>query len=229
MSKKTLFIVDIDGTLTIPTISTPKPATDADWQEMYKTAEANQAVFDKLRSMAREGDVIMLCTGRRDSNRAITKEWLGDKLIYAALLMRDDYDMRPNVDVKRQWYENLVEVLGSEYKYLVIDDDVKVREMAMDMQGVNITALHPASFLLLVPPLEEYTDEFIHGAGIVVHLRPDDTLTGGDYVIAQYSHLGQRLPHYLVTYDITMTDTEKEEMHDMVKKVVLGKGGVRLQ
>jgi hypothetical protein len=60
MSKKTLFIVDIDGTLTIPTISTPKPVTDADWQEMYKTAEANQAVFDKLRSMAREGDVIML-------------------------------------------------------------------------------------------------------------------------------------------------------------------------
>ena len=229
MSKKTLFIVDIDGTLTIPTISTPKPVTDADWQEMYKTAEANQAVFDKLKSMVCEGDVIMLCTGRRDSNRAITVEWLSDKLIYAALLMRDDYDMRSNVEVKRSWYIYLQSVYGSEYKYLVIDDDVKVREMAMDMQGANITALHPASFLLLLPPLEEYADEFIHGAGIVVHLRPDDTLTGGDYVIAQYSHLGQRLPHYLVTYDTTMTDTEKEEMHDMVKKVVLGKGGVRLQ
>ena len=227
MTKKTLFIVDIDETLTIPTISTPKPLTDADWQEMYKIAEANQAVLDKLRSMVREGDVIMLCTGRRDGNRAITVEWLSDKLIYAALLMRDDYDMRSNVDVKRSWYIYLQSVYGSEYKYLVIDDDVKVREMAMVELG--ITALHPASFLLLVSPLEEYTDEFIHGAGIVVHLRPDDTLTGGDYVIAQYSHLGQRLPHYLVTYDVTMTDTEKEEMHDRIKKVVLGKRGVRLQ
>lgn len=223
MSKKTLFIVDIDGTLTIPTISTPKPVTDADWQEMYKTAEANQAIFNKLTSMVREGDVTILCTGRRDSNRAITVEWLGDKLIYAALLMRDDYDMRSNVEVKRSWYIYLQSVYGSEYKYLVIDDDVKVREMAMDMQGANITALHPASFLLLVSPLEEYTDEFIHGAGIVVHLRADDTLTDGDYVIAQYSHLGQRLPHYLVTYDMTMTDTEKEEMHDKIKRIVLGK------
>lgn len=223
MPKKTLFIVDIDGTLTIPTISTPKPVTDADWEQMYKTAEANQKVFDKLKSMTREGDVIMLCTGRRDSNRAITVEWLRDKLIYAALLMRDDYDMRSNVEVKRSWYIYLQSVYGSEYRYLVIDDDVEVREMAMGLQGTSVTALHPASFLLLLPPLEEYADEFIHGAGIVVHLRPDDILTDGDYVIAQYSHLGQRLPHYLVTYDMTMTDTEKEEMHDMVKKIVLGK------
>ncbi len=223
MSKKTLFIVDIDDTLTIPTISTPKPVTDADWQEMYKTAEANQLVLDKLKSTVREGDLTILCTGRRDSNRAITVEWLGDKLIYAAMLMRDDYDMRSNVDVKRSWYIYLQSVYGSEYKFLVIDDDVKVREMAMGLQGTSVTALHPASFLLLLPPLEEYADEFIHGAGIVVHLRADDTLTDGDYVIAQYSHLGQRLPHYLVTYDVTMTDTEKEEMHDMVKKVVLGK------
>lgn len=223
MSKKTLFIVDIDGTLTIPTTSTPTPVTDADWQEMYKTAEANQKVFDKLKSMVREGDVIMLCTGRRDSNRAITVEWLRDKLIYAALLMRDDYDMRSNVEVKRSWYTYLQGIYGSEYKFLVIDDDTKVREMAMGLQGTSVTALHPASFLLLLPSLEEYTDEFIHGAGIVVHLRADDTLTGGDYVIAQYSHLGQRLPHYLVTYDMTMTDTEKEEMHDKIKKVVLGK------
>jgi hypothetical protein len=221
MSKKTLFIVDIDDTLTIPTISTSKPVTDADWQEMYKTAKANQAVFDKLKSMVHEGDLTMLCTGRRDSNRAITVEWLGDKLIYAAMLMRDDYDMRSNVDVKRSWYKYLQSIYGSEYKFLVIDDDAKVREMAM--AELKITALHPASFLLLLPPLEEYTDEFIHGAGIVVHLRADDTLTGGDYIIAQYSHLGQRLPHYLVTYDMTMTDTEKEEMHDNVKKVVLGK------
>lgn len=27
----------------------------------------------------------------------------------------------------------------------------------------------------------------------------------------------------IVTYDMTMTDTEKEEMHDKIKKVVLGK------
>jgi len=227
MSKKTLFIVDIDGTLTIPTISTPKPVTDADWQEMYKTAEANQAVFDKLKSMVCEGDVIMLCTGRRDSNRAITVEWLSDKLIYAALLMRDDYDMRSSVEVKRSWYKHLQSIYGSEYRLLAIDDDAKVREMAMVELG--ITAIRPASFLLLLPPLEEYTDEFIHGAGVVVHLRADDTLTGGDYIIAQYSHLGQRLPHYLVTYDMTMTDTEKEEMHDRIKRIVLGKGGVRLQ
>jgi hypothetical protein len=227
MSKKTLFIVDIDGTLTIPTISTPKPVTDADWQEMYKTAEANQLVFDKLKSTVREGDLTMLCTGRRDSNRAITVEWLRDKLIYAAMLMRDDYDMRSNVDVKRSWYKHLQSIYGSEYKFLAIDDDAKVREMAMVELG--ITALHPAMFLNLIPPLEEYTDEFIRSAGVVIHLRADDTLTGGDYIIAQYSHLGQRLPHYLVTYDVTMTDTEKEEMHDKIKKIVLGKGGVRLQ
>lgn len=65
---------------------------------------------------------VVFCTGRNESCRAVTEEWLNNKLPWLPagwqLMMRADGDFRPDADVKRE----MLEVIGKERVIYVIDD-----------------------------------------------------------------------------------------------------------
>jgi hypothetical protein len=136
--KRTVWIIDIDNTLTLPQNVTP--VTDADWDAMFASAQPNTALTDALLSMIMPQDVTIICTGRKLKNRATTEAWLRNVIPYTALLMRSDSDDRRPADVKRELFQSVKETYP-DYVMAIIDDDDDVRIMAW--KSFTVFVKHP--------------------------------------------------------------------------------------
>lgn len=141
-----VWIVDIDGTLTMPFAGAP--TTDAEWEEMFEKSQSNVILILRIAAAMAPSDVIVICTGRKEKNRAITEEWLCNKIPYQRLFMRSDDDNRSAVDVKRELFQQIKKAYHG-CAFALVDDDNDVCKMAWD--ELNIFALHPTTALALVP------------------------------------------------------------------------------
>ena len=151
-----VWIVDIDDTLTIS--QNENPTTDAEWEAMFANAKPNLPLIYKLQSVVAVCDIIVICTGRKEKNRAVTKSWLDKFMVYHDLLMRDDSDNRSPVDVKRDLYQQIKKSYDG-YPLAVIDDDDNVRRMAW--AEMTMFALHPThAASALVSSSEVHASEF---------------------------------------------------------------------
>jgi hypothetical protein len=136
--KRTVWIIDIDNTLTLPQNVTP--VTDADWEAMFASAQQNTALTDALRSMIMPQDVTVICTGRKLKNRATTETWLRKAIPYTTLLMRKDDDNRRPAEVKQELFK-IVKETYPDYVMAIIDDDDDVRIMAW--KSFTVFVKHP--------------------------------------------------------------------------------------
>lgn len=115
-------ICDLDGTLAIHNGRDP-----------HDTARCgedliNHAIWKILNLYMAEGDEIILVTGREDTYRPLTEEWLKDQgVTYNKLLMRKGGDHRRDNIIKKKIYE--AEIKGKYNVRFVLDDRQRVVDM----------------------------------------------------------------------------------------------------
>lgn len=105
---------------------------NADWDSFLSPGMVMQdAVVRPIRSIIshfafRTNYAVVLCTGRAERHRDITLQWLNaNDIEFHELLMRSDNDFRPDDEVK----QDILNVLGRENVFLVIDDRASVVKM----------------------------------------------------------------------------------------------------
>lgn len=135
MSKKSAIIVDLDGTLALHNGRRP--------YEYDKCLEdlPNAPVVALVRAMDCRVDQIIFVSGREDSCRDLTRQWILKHVSPlhqdSPLLMRLTGDYRKDAVVKREIYERLIE---PEYDVLfVLDDRPSVIRMWTDI-GLYVLA-----------------------------------------------------------------------------------------
>ena len=104
---KNIIVVDIDGTIAkvgdrLKSLQQEKK----DWDAFYEHCDEDEPIKDMCRlvvDLYEMGNEIVFCTGRRESVREKTKEWLFWNVIASDdpnLLMRKDRDWRHDTEVK---------------------------------------------------------------------------------------------------------------------------------
>jgi predicted kinase len=97
-------LVDIDGTVALLGARSPY-----DWSRVGEDLP-NQPVIDAVRAMHAAGNAILFCTGRDESSRGRTEDWLElfVGVPYEGLFMRPDGDSRRDSVVKQEIFEREV-------------------------------------------------------------------------------------------------------------------------
>jgi acid phosphatase class B len=109
---KNIVVVDIDGTIAkvgdrLKYLQQEKK----DWDAFYEHCNEDEPIEDMVQLVEdfwEWGYVIVFCTGRRESVREKTKEWIKDYLTIGRdydLLMRKDKDWRHDTEVKPELIE----------------------------------------------------------------------------------------------------------------------------
>jgi predicted kinase len=134
-----IVLVDIDGTVALMGDRSP--------YDMHRVGEdqPHLAVIAAVRAMHAAGHAIVYCTGRDESARADTEEWL-DRHVgvpYEALFMRDIYDSRRDSVVKREIFER--EVKDRYHVVGVFDDRMQVVKMWRDL-GLTVFQVAEGDF-----------------------------------------------------------------------------------
>ena len=151
MTKAVAIVCDIDGTLAdnshrIKFIKDPNGQIKKDWQT-YRHLSPRDTSFDWcvefLRGMQISGYKILFLTGRNESERDVTTEWLMNHVGFLFdddgapnLYMRDDGDYSQDYTMKRKVMER--EILPK-YEVLVCIDD---RKQCVEMfRGLGLVCL----------------------------------------------------------------------------------------
>ena len=116
--------------------------TPKNWSEYYKhTKEMPEisSVVNLVRSLIKDGNDIVFVTGRPESTREDTKDWLFDTvLVYPfrppELLMRQDKDHRPSWELKLKTFSELK-------PDLIIEDEPEVVKRATEV-GFTVLQVH---------------------------------------------------------------------------------------
>lgn len=109
------YIFDIDGTL-----ATMGNRSPYDWSKVGVDT-VNESVRDVLRSLRKDYSSIIILSGRDSICRGETEDWLNKNGIsYGALYMRPEGDMRKDVEVKEELYNNHIK---GKYNILGVFDD----------------------------------------------------------------------------------------------------------
>jgi len=137
MSKNNI-IVDLDGTLCdIGHRLHLIQGEDKDYETFYKNCEYDAAHYDMCELVSNLGysgmvDSIYIITGRPNTYRAETDEWLDDHEIpYDKILMRQEEDYRPDYEVKEDLVLSLMSRDGLKPSdiWLVLEDNNSVVKM----------------------------------------------------------------------------------------------------
>ena len=138
---KKWIVCDIDGTIADlkHRLHFVKNKEEKNWKEFFNHMSEDgviEKVRDDIIKYKEEGYPIIFVSGRPDSHRKETKEWLEKVAFkdikfdegedYAALLMRQHTDHRPDTDVKEDILKNY---LKPENIHCVIDDRPRVIKM----------------------------------------------------------------------------------------------------
>ena len=101
-----------------------------DWMKVYKD-EKNEIVAEHVDFHRSKGRKIILVSGRDESCRKLTQEWLEMYGIhYDYLYMRPENDYRKDTIIKREIYQNKIEGI---YNVLAVyDDRLQVLDMWYD-------------------------------------------------------------------------------------------------
>ncbi|GAA4456213.1 hypothetical protein GCM10023170_050610 [Phytohabitans houttuyneae] len=134
-----IVLVDIDGTVALIGDRSP--------YAMHRVGEdqPNHAVIAAVRAMHAAGHAIVYCTGRDESARAATEEWL-DRHVgvpYEALYMRDVYDSRRDAVVKQEIFER--EIRDRYHVVGVFDDRMQVVKMWREL-GLTVFQVAEGDF-----------------------------------------------------------------------------------
>ena len=139
-------IVDIDGTIAkvgdrLKYLQQEKK----DWDAFYEHCDEDEPIDDMCQlvvDMFVAGYDIVFCTGRRESVRQKTEEWLFWNVMsieHGELLMRKDGDWRHDTEVKPELLANAG--IGPEDVYFVLEDRdsmvAKWRELGFRVLQVN--------------------------------------------------------------------------------------------
>lgn len=143
-----VFVFDIDGTLannqhrTYWISSYPKNWKACDAAIPYDTP--HQDIIWLLDTLVRPDSRIILCTGRSESTRQVTEEWLKKHSVYwDNLYMRKDGDYRKDSIVKVE----LLKQITFDYAkpYIWFDDRQQVVDAIRD-QGIRVLQVAPGDF-----------------------------------------------------------------------------------
>ncbi|BCB84668.1 hypothetical protein Psuf_019810 [Phytohabitans suffuscus] len=134
-----IVLVDIDGTVALIGDRSP--------YDMRRVGDdqPHHAVIAAVRAMHAAGHAIVYCTGRDESARAATEQWL-DRHVgvpYEALHMRDLYDSRRDAVVKRDIFER--EIRDHFHVVGVFDDRMQVVKMWRDL-GLTVFQVAEGDF-----------------------------------------------------------------------------------
>jgi hypothetical protein len=101
--KRNIVIVDIDGTIAkvgdrLKYLKDKNPNWDLFYASCFDD-EPIQEIIDLVDNL-QQGYEIVFCTGRRESVREITEQWLSRNGLFGKVLMRPNGDKRHDVHVK---------------------------------------------------------------------------------------------------------------------------------
>lgn len=131
MTKPNAYVFDLDGTLCDVRHRrhwvASKPQNWAAFNAAIAHDGVNVPVFQALRGLQSAGNKVILLSGREDSNRGVTEEWLFRHGVeYDELIMRGTKDYRKDSIIKSEFVDELVR------KYNIVgafDDRQQVVEM----------------------------------------------------------------------------------------------------
>lgn len=138
--KRDAFVVDVDGTIALH-----QDARDPyDWRRANSDVP-NNAVVTVVRALDRHGLAIVYISGRPESARKLTTEWINRHVgVKGDLYLRADDDQRKDAIIKRELYESLIapifEVVG------VLDDRQQVVDMWRDELGLHCFQVAAGNF-----------------------------------------------------------------------------------
>jgi len=104
-----MIVFDMDGTLSDPTHRVHfLTQEDPDWDSFYEACDKDlprNSMLDLLSLYLADGEHVEIWTGRRESTREKTMEWLSmcDIDSRIPVRMRKDGDFRHDTEVKREW------------------------------------------------------------------------------------------------------------------------------
>lgn len=141
--KDSCYLVDIDGTLALIDRNDPKSRSPYDYTRVLED-KPNTPVIEMVKALNTYGHKIVIMSGREDSCRTDTEEWLKTNGVpYEKLVMRKAGDQRKDSIVKWEMYSNNVK-----NKYNVnacIDDRNQVVEMYRS-RGFKVFQVAPGDF-----------------------------------------------------------------------------------
>lgn len=136
----TAVIVDIDGTVAIMADRSPYDLT------RVHEDSPNAPVIDVVNTARRAGHQIVFCSGREDSSRQVTEEWLASHVgrnPNEPLYMRPSDDKRRDSIVKRELFDTHIR---NHYNVVYVLDD---RQQVVDMWralGLTVLQVAPGDF-----------------------------------------------------------------------------------
>lgn len=125
--KKVILISDIDGVLADCTHRLPY-LKKKDYESFYSDAETSKDLpiksgLDLVKSLMKMAKETIFVTGRRESCRISTVNWLGDNDIRGfRMICRKDQDWRPSQVVKKEVVGELLENVPADAEIFYIDD-----------------------------------------------------------------------------------------------------------
>lgn len=128
-------IVDIDGTVALK-----HPDRDIYDLTLVHTDLRNAPVIAAVQAAKRDGMAVVFCSGREDSARAVTAQWIAENVeVPGELWMRAAGDMRKDSIVKRELFEAHIR---DRYAVQYVLDD---RQQVVDMwRSLGLTCLQVA-------------------------------------------------------------------------------------
>lgn len=125
--KSKAIIVDLDGTLCdLEHRVHHVRAQKKNWKEFFALMvhdKLNHWCYELMEAMGARGYKIIFVTGRDETYRSHTEEWLKKHNVkYEHLYMRSAIDFRPDSDVKEEIY---LEKIEQDYQVLFVVDDRK--------------------------------------------------------------------------------------------------------
>ena len=143
-----IIVFDIDGTLANVDhrrqFVATKPKNWAAWNAGMANDTLNEDIKWMLDSFRADGAIILICSGRGEENREVTKRWLWDNgIIFDGLFMRQAKDYRKDSIVKVELLQQIREQWGN--PFLWIDDRQQVVD-AIRAEGIRVLQCAPGDF-----------------------------------------------------------------------------------
>ena len=143
---KKIVVVDIDGTVSKVGDRLKYLQQDKkDWDAFYEHCDEDAAIEDMCRlveDLWKLGYHIVFCTGRRESVREKTKEWIKQHIAIGwnyDLLMRKDGDWRHDTEVKPELLQNANIAPGDVYFILEDRDSMVAKWRELGFRCLQVT------------------------------------------------------------------------------------------
>jgi uncharacterized HAD superfamily protein len=131
-------IVDIDGTLAHMVDRSPYDPSK------YHTDIVDSVIRDIVHRYKTDGYSVVICSGRHDTYREVTAQWLSDNaILYDKLLMRKEKDNRNDSIVKEELFEEHIK------PYYIVQFVMDDRNRVVDMwrkKGLKCLQVAPGDF-----------------------------------------------------------------------------------